>query len=189
MGSTTEEIAYFWRSQMKKGYLKLAILFTLIKGQSHGYQLMKRINELTLGIITPTAGAIYPALKELEKINLIKGEWEHEEKKVYHITDRGRDVFRKAVEKHFELASSIRRWTLKELTDLKIVEGVEIPTVTIPFIKLLLLNEKASAEERIESLEKLKIETESLVPILTKMVAYIDHRIEELKHNEVQSKS
>ncbi|MCP8305241.1 MAG: helix-turn-helix transcriptional regulator, partial [archaeon] len=130
MGSTTEEIAYLWRSQMQKGYLKLAILFTLTKGPSHGYQLMKRINELTLGMIAPKAGGIYPALKELEKINLIKGEWEHEEKKVYHITDKGRDVFRKAVEKHFELTSSIRRWTLKELTDLKIVEEVEIPRVT-----------------------------------------------------------
>ncbi|MCP8323625.1 MAG: PadR family transcriptional regulator [Candidatus Methylarchaceae archaeon HK02M2] len=182
MDSTTEEIASFWKSQMQKGYLKLAILFTLSKGPSHGYSLMKSINEFTLGIIAPTAGGIYPALKELEKRKLINGEWEHEEKKIYYITDKGKDVFRKAVEKHYELASSIRKWTLKELADLQIMEEVEIPTVTMPFIKLLLLNEKASIEERIISLKKLRQESQRLVRMLNKMITFIDKRLDELSN-------
>lgn len=170
---------------MQKGYLKLAMLFALTKGPLHGYQAIKRINELTLGVITPTAGGVYPALRELKEEGLIKGEWMPEKRrKVYEITEKGKEVFKKAVEKHFELASSIRSWILKGLADLKIVEEVELPSVMMPVVRVLLLDEKASAEERIKALEKLSAELQHLAILLYKMTDHIIQRIEELKSSK-----
>lgn len=182
MSSTPEEIASIWRERMQRGYLKLAVLFILTKGPLHGYEMMKRINEWTLGMITPTAGGLYPTLKGLESEGLIRGEWIPEErKKVYHITEKGREVFRKAVERHFKLASSIRRWFFKELADLKLVEEMDMPSVMEPAVKVLLLNENASKEERIVALEKLRERFKNLALLINKITEQINLRIEELR--------
>ncbi len=181
----SEEIASLWRRQMQKGYLRLAALFALTRGPLHGYKMMKRIKELTLGVITPTAGGLYPALKELEKEGLIKGEWRTEErKKVYKITEKGKDVFKKAVEKHFELVSFTRSWILKELAELKIMEEVEQPLEVMPAIRVLLLNEKASVKKRTEALEELKSEFQRLAILFNEMTSHIDDRIKELKSDK-----
>lgn len=185
----SEEIASLWRRQMQKGYLKLAALFVLTRGSLHGYKMMKRIKELTLGVITPTAGGLYPALKELEKEGLIKGEWRTEErKKVYKITDKGKDVFKKAVEKYFELVSFTRSWILKELAELKIIEEADQPLEVMPAIRVLLLNEKASVKERIKALEKLRTRFQRLAILFNKMVSHINDRIEELKSDSKNSR-
>ena len=181
----SEDIAFLWKRQMQKGYLKLAVLFALTRGPLHGYKMMKCIKELTLGAITPTAGGLYPTLKELEERGLIKGEWRTEErKKVYQITEKGKDVFKKAVEKHFELASFTRNWILKELGELKIIEEVEQPLEAMSAIRILLLDEKASVKERIEALKKLKAEFQNLAVLFKKMASNIDDRIKELKSGE-----
>jgi DNA-binding PadR family transcriptional regulator len=178
----SEEIASLWRRQMQKGYLKLAVLFALTRGPLHGYKMMKRIEELTLGTITPTAGGLYPALKELEEKGIIKGEWKTKErKKVYQITDKGKDVFKKAVEKHFELVTFTRSWILKELVELKIMEEVDQPLELMSAIRSLLLNEKASVKDKIEALEKLKAEFQHLAFLFNEMTSHIDDRIKELK--------
>jgi len=182
MSMTPREIALTWKEQMQKGYLKLAVLFVLTRGPLHGYQMMKRIREWTLGVITPTAGGLYPTLRELENDGLIKGHWIPEQrKKVYEITEKGREVFREAVERHFKLASSIRSWFFKCLTDLKIVEDIEMPPASEAPVKVLLLKEDASIDERIEALEMLRDRLELFASIISKMTEQIALRIEELK--------
>jgi len=181
----SEDIALLWGRQMQKGYLKLAALFALTRGPLHGYKMMKRIKELTLGVMTPTAGGLYPALKELENEEIIRGEWKiGERKKIYQITDKGKDVFKKAVEKHFELASFTRNWILKELAELKIIEEAEQPLESMSAIRVLLLDEKASVKERIEALKKLKVEFKRLAVLFDEMTSHIDDRIKELKSDE-----
>ncbi len=81
MSSSTEEIASQWSEQMQRGYLKLATLFMLTKGPLHGYRMIELIKDWTLGAITPTAGGIYPTLRELEDMGLVRGAWIPEEKK------------------------------------------------------------------------------------------------------------
>jgi len=140
--STPAEIAAKWKDQMQKGYLKMAILFALMRKPLHGYEIMKNINKWTLGIIAPTAGGVYPTLKELERKGLIKGEWIPEERrKIYHITGKGKEVFKEAVEKHFELASSIRRWFFRELARLELIEDLDIPQMRESALRILLLKE------------------------------------------------
>ena len=182
MSSTPEEIAAQWREQMQKGYLKLAILYVLTRGPLHGYEMMKRINEWTLGVITPTAGGMYPTLKELENKELIKGEWIPEErKKVYRITEKGRTVFREAVRKHFKLASSIRRWFFKELSSLGFLNETDLPAVMEPAVRVLLLKEDASTEEKIQALQKLRERLQHFTLLLCKMVDEINLKEKELK--------
>lgn len=182
MSLSPKEIASIWKEQMQKGYLKLAILFVLTRGPLHGYQMIKRIKELTLGMITPTAGGLYPTLKELENNRLISGRWvPGKRKKVYEITERGREVFREAVERHFKLASSIRSWFFKSLSGLKIMKNLDIPSIGESAVRVLLLKENASINERIEALERLKDRLETLDSIISKMIEQITLRIEELR--------
>lgn len=185
MKSTAEEIASLWREQMKRGYLKLAILFVLTKNPSHGYRMVKDIQEFTLGLLTPTVGAVYPALNELEKDKLVKGMWKEKGKKkvkVYEITRKGREVFRKAVEKHLNLVSATQNMILKELETLGIMKQNEpSPRVYMQAVKLLLLNDKAGKDEKIEALEKLKDGCCQLKEALGIMIENIEKRIDDLQ--------
>lgn len=113
-----------------------------------------------LGLLTPTAGAIYPTLKELGKHGLIKGEWKTGEKrriKVCEITERGREVFGRAVEKHVNIISATRAVILKELEKLNVIQKIGTqPQILLQAMQVLLLNEAASLKDKIDALEKLK---------------------------------
>ena len=182
MEPTPAEIAAKWKDQMQKGYLKMAVLFVLMQKPLHGYEIMKNIDKWTLGIITPTAGGVYPTLKELESRGLIKGEWIPEERRrIYRITSKGKEVFKEAVEKHFKLASSIRRWFFKELARLEIMDEPDLPPMMESAVKILLLKENASIRERIEALRRLRQSLQNTLMILSKMIEQIKIREEELK--------
>jgi len=182
MKPTPVEIADKWRSQMQKGYLKMAVLFVLMRKPLHGYEIMKEIDKWTLGIIAPTAGGVYPTLRELEEKGLIKGEWIPEERRrIYHITRRGKEVFKEAVEKHFELASSIRRWFFRELARLEIIEDPYLPFLRESALKILLLKEDAATEEQIEALRQLRLSLQNTVRVLSAMIEQISLREKELE--------
>lgn len=172
---------------MLKGYLKLAVLLVLIRQPLHGYQIMKHIRQLTMGVISPTAGGIYPTLRELEGNGLIRGEWRAgERRKVYEITERGREVFSEAMKKHFELGSSFRSWILRALADLKIIEEVEMPEALAPAAKILFLDEDASMKDRIEALEGLRTRLRSLAILINAMAHHIEDRIEGLRSDKTE---
>jgi len=166
------------REQMQKGYLKLAILLALTKSSIHGYEMIKRITERTLGIITPTPGALYPALKDLESTDLIKGEWISEKrKKVYHITSEGKEAFKKVVEKHFDIASSVRRLFLEGIRELEIINAdlskILEPPIMEPTLRTLLLKEDASLQELLESLEALRQSFQQRLVLLNNIIKEI----------------
>ncbi|OYT47188.1 hypothetical protein B6U79_04470 [Candidatus Bathyarchaeota archaeon ex4484_231] len=187
----TDEIIALWRSQLRKGYLKLAVLFALTKGPAHGYELMKYIEELTLGLLTPKAGALYPALKKLEENKLIKGTWKTQGKrriKVYEITRKGKEVFQKTVERHFTIILAAKAMLLKELKQMGFIREIEeTPGALAQTIRLLLLDENATKKERIEALEKLKQELGKLTETLNTAVTSIEKAIKQLKHASPQS--
>lgn len=95
---------------MRKGYAKLATLMFLNRKPTTGYSVMKGIEDKTLGFWRLTAGGVYPVLKELEGRGYIKGEWSSEDgrrKKVYEITDEGRRLLEKALQKQQQMAETI----------------------------------------------------------------------------------
>ncbi len=93
-------------------------------------------------------------------------------------------MFRGAAERHFEFVRSIRDWFLRRLVELKIVKEVELPSAIEPAVEVLLLDEKASIEERIKALEKLKSQLRHQAILLNKMTLHLTERIEELKYQE-----
>jgi PadR family transcriptional regulator, regulatory protein PadR len=92
------------------------ILSVLNTGSAHGYEIVRRINELSDGIFEWQEGTIYPALHKLEAKELIRGEWVEASsgkmRRVYAITGEGRralisdakewSVYSKAVESILE---------------------------------------------------------------------------------------
>lgn len=172
--------------QVKRGYLKLAILYTLLRGPAHGYEIIKKIKEGTLGIISPAPGSLYPALKELEASGLIKGEWQLRKRRVrvYAITDRGREAFIKVVEKHLELASTIRRWLLELLVPVHLAEvGEGEPGLLQQVARLVTLGEEAPVDERLKFLRGLRERLGQWRGLLEKVASYVDRRIRELERS------
>jgi DNA-binding PadR family transcriptional regulator len=70
--------------------LQLVILALLADRPSHGYELIKAVEERSGGFYSPSPGVIYPALTYLEEIGHVTVEPE-KTKKLYHITDTGRE--------------------------------------------------------------------------------------------------
>ncbi len=73
-----------------RGDLKYALLELLEERPMHGYELMKALQERTGGMYTPSAGSVYPTLQMFEDRGFVTVS-EVEGKKVYTITDAGRE--------------------------------------------------------------------------------------------------
>lgn len=177
------------REQVKRGYLKLAILYALLRGAAHGYELIKKIRKETLGLINPTPGSLYPALKELEASGLIRGEWQLRKRKVrvYAITDKGREAFVKVVEKHLEVASTIRRWLLELLVPVHLAEvGEGAPELLQQIAKLITLGKEAPVDERLNFLRGLRERLQQWKRLLEKAEGYVDRRIGELELQKLE---
>ena len=67
-----------------KGTLDVLILKTISWGPLHGYAISKSIREQTGEVFNVEEGALYPALRRLEKRGLVRAEW--------GVTDTGRDA-------------------------------------------------------------------------------------------------
>ena len=96
--------------EAQKGYIRMGVLILLNKKPSHGYEIMKEINSRTKGFWQPTAGGVYPILRDLEKSGYIKGHWETQKNrrlKVYKITESGEQILRKAILKQTEIFNNI----------------------------------------------------------------------------------
>jgi DNA-binding PadR family transcriptional regulator len=74
---------------MAKGLLNLWMLKILSEGEVTGYDIIKKVNELTGK--KPSTGSIYPLLKSMENKGWITGK-KVGSKIVYEITDSGREV-------------------------------------------------------------------------------------------------
>src|SRR5690242_12261931 len=75
------------------GLLPLLVLHFVGREPSYGNQLIERIAALTAGALTVNPNTMYPLLRQLEARGLVRGEWEHPERRsrrFYRITDAGR---------------------------------------------------------------------------------------------------
>src|SRR4030042_2200855 len=99
-----------WMKEAQKGYIRMGVLILINKKPSHGYEIMKEINSRTKGFWQPTAGGVYPILRDLEKSGYIKGQWQTQKNrklKVYAITQSGDTILRHAIVKQSEIFKNI----------------------------------------------------------------------------------
>lgn len=81
-----------------RGDLKYALLDLLQERPKHGYEMIKDLEDRTGGFYTPSPGAVYPTLQLLEDRGWVSVET-REGRKVYTITDAGRDALREQRER------------------------------------------------------------------------------------------
>jgi DNA-binding PadR family transcriptional regulator len=72
-----------------QGDLRLALLALIAKKPSHGYELIRSIEEKFGGAYAPSPGAVYPTLTLLEEQDLIRSESADGGKKLYGATPAG----------------------------------------------------------------------------------------------------
>jgi DNA-binding PadR family transcriptional regulator len=72
-----------------QGDLRLALLALIAKKPSHGYELIRSIEEKFGGAYAPSPGAVYPTLTLLEEQDLIRSESADGGKKLYAVTPAG----------------------------------------------------------------------------------------------------
>lgn len=89
------------------GELKLVILKLLAEQPSYGYQLMKAMEERLSGGYSPSAGVIYPTLTMLEEEGLATSTMSENNKKVYSLTEEGRQFLEANKERVGELFARI----------------------------------------------------------------------------------
>ena len=79
-----------------RGHLETMILSSLDRGDAHGLEILRRLEESGCGALKLKEGSLYPALYRLENAGLIEAEWEEETKgrrgarrRIYHLTRSG----------------------------------------------------------------------------------------------------
>jgi DNA-binding PadR family transcriptional regulator len=88
----------------EKGDLKYIILDLLKDKPSHGYEIIRALEERFHGFYSPSAGSIYPTLQLLEDMGYAKSA-EQDGKKVYTITEEGK----KFLFEHDEIVEKIKK--------------------------------------------------------------------------------
>ena len=80
--------------QVKRGSAELAILALLAEAPLHGYEIAKRIERQTAGVLRFDVASLYPVLYSMEGRGWVKGEWEQaangRRRRYYRLTPEGR---------------------------------------------------------------------------------------------------
>ncbi len=107
------------------------VLAILSEGDSYGYAIIKRVQELSGGHMEWTDGMLYPVLHRLERLGFIKARWEKAEsgrkRKYYRITSQGKA----------QLAEERKQWqavdaTLKGIWKMVLVDCESCASVSRP---------------------------------------------------------
>jgi len=178
-----------WLKEAQKGYIRMGILILLNKKPSHGYEIMKEINNRTKGFWKPTAGGVYPILRDLEKSGYIKGEWQTQKNrrlKVYKITESGELILRRAIVKQAEISNNIGNLFREFARDVLNIETLtsmpNMPSLFTPF-----LEEKIDSEENLKHLEHERKHTYEAFKMMQERLKQIDKRIKETKKQALES--
>lgn len=100
----------YWSGLIKMSLSKFFILCVLNSRSMHGYEISKAVQSTTQGCCSPTPGALYPVLKEFEDGGYVTSETEivnGRQRKVYTITEKGREAFQVAVQAWTEVGACI----------------------------------------------------------------------------------
>jgi PadR family transcriptional regulator PadR len=95
----------------RRDVLPLLVLHLISDNPSYGNQLMERIAAMTAGVLSVNPNTMYPLLRRLESRGLIRGDWEHPERRTrryYSLTAEGRDEYKRLVEEVRPFLDSVR---------------------------------------------------------------------------------
>ena len=187
MQSKEEITAGHWLKETQKGYIRIAVLILLSKKPHHGYEIMREIKERTMGFWRPTAGGIYPILRNLEDSRYIEGKWDLQKKrkrKIFRITQAGKQVLQRSLAKESQIANSMSSLFTEFMKDVLDVEK-PFSMPRIPNLFAVFLEErKEKPEDTMNVLESKRKQIEKMTKELQKELAAINKRIVQLERPE-----
>lgn len=186
MHSEEEKAVAHWIEETQKGYIRIAVLILLRKKPHHGYEIMKEVRERTMGFWKPTAGGVYPMLRNLEKSGYVEGEWtvqKNRKRKIYKITEAGSAVLERALAKESQLATSMSDLFKEYMKD---VLGVKVSSVQLPkvpnLLSVFLEERKEKPEDTINVLKSKRTQVETIIKEFQRNLEAINARIAQLEH-------
>ncbi len=90
----------------RHGRLRLYLLRLLDEEPRHGYEVIRLLRDRFMGVYAPSPGTIYPRLARLEEEGLVTHD-EENGRKVYRITEAGREELRKRGDELTELEQEL----------------------------------------------------------------------------------
>ena len=102
----------YWGGLIKMSLSKFFILGVLQRRALHGYAIARAVEQSTRGCCAPTAGALYPVLREFEAGGYLTAQVERDgnrQRKVYTVTDKGRLAFAVALDAWREVGACLER--------------------------------------------------------------------------------
>ena len=83
-------------AHIKKVYVPMTetgfYILLCLREETHGYGIVQKVETLTKGKIRISPGTMYGSLSKMEKDGLIKFVREEDKRKIYRITDLGKEV-------------------------------------------------------------------------------------------------
>ena len=93
----------------KKGDMKYVILSLLNEHPAHGYELTQTLEDRFYGLYSPSSGSVYPVLQLLEDMGYVTS-YKIEGRKVYTISEEGKQFLKDQQETTEEIGNRIRSW-------------------------------------------------------------------------------
>jgi DNA-binding PadR family transcriptional regulator len=90
----------------RHGRLRLYLLKLLDEAPRHGYEVIRLLQDRFMGVYSPSPGTIYPRLARLEEDGLVTHD-EVDGRKVYRITEKGREEIRARLDDLAELEEEL----------------------------------------------------------------------------------
>lgn len=98
-------------SHIKRVYIPMTetafYILLCLRSPNHGYGIVQKVERLTDGAIRLAPGTMYGSLSKMEKDGLIRFIREEEKRKIYEITDLGREVLQielKRIERLYKIS-------------------------------------------------------------------------------------
>jgi DNA-binding PadR family transcriptional regulator len=93
----------------EKGDLKYVILNLLKDKPSHGYEIIRALEEHFHGFYTPSAGSVYPTLQMLNDMGYVSSS-EQDGKKTYTITEEGKNFLKEQQDVVDKIKGQMEEW-------------------------------------------------------------------------------
>jgi len=85
------------RGDKLRGHLETMVLAALERGEAHGLEILRRLDEVGCGLLRLKEGSLYPALYRLEEAGKVQAAWEEEphgrrgaRRRIYRLTSKGK---------------------------------------------------------------------------------------------------
>jgi len=169
--------------EAQKGYIRMGVLILLSRKPSHGYEIMKEIDNRTKGFWQPTPGGVYPILRDLEKSGYINGHWQTQKNrrlKVYNITTPGEAILKRAIVKQAEIFDNITGlFAVFAREVLNIEPSTAVPNMPSPFSAFL--EEQKDRKETLQQLENQRTLATENIKTMRQRLKIINAKITEYR--------